>query len=64
MNITGQIFNHSYTIVEDYTSTNGKFSDNLGNVALVDCHYMQDLIPFIPFDFCNVAQTINGVVSD
>jgi len=64
INITGTIFNHSYAIVDDYVSTKGKFSDNLGNVALIDCHYVQDLIPILPTDLCNVGMSINGVVED
>jgi hypothetical protein len=32
------------TVVGDFESTNGKFGDALGNVALIDCHYANRLI--------------------
>ena len=32
------------TVVDDFTATNGKFGDALGNVALIDCHHANRLI--------------------
>ena len=32
------------TVIDDFESTNGKFGDTLGNVALIDCHYANRLI--------------------
>jgi hypothetical protein len=34
--ISGE-FVANYTVVEGFDSTNGKFPNNLGNVAVVDC---------------------------
>jgi len=32
------------TVISDFESTNGKFGDTLGNVALIDCHFANRLI--------------------
>ena len=37
-------FTHEVTVIGDFTATNGKFGDILGNVALVDCNYVNRLI--------------------
>ena len=37
-------FSHEMTVISDFESTNGKFGDRLGNVALIDCHFANKLI--------------------
>ena len=32
----------NYKVVEGYESTDGKFSNAVGNTAIVDCHYLLD----------------------
>lgn len=51
-------------MVETFNDTLGKFSNNLGNVALIDCHYLSKLITLIQVDFCNVTMTVNGVLKN
>lgn len=31
---------HNFTVFTDFESPNGKFPDTLGNIALIDCKYM------------------------
>jgi ABC-type antimicrobial peptide transport system permease subunit len=50
--------------VEGFEDPNGKFPNSLGNVALIDCHYLGKLVPLLPYDFCNVTMTVNGVLED
>ena len=38
---------HNFTVVDEFDSGNGKFSDGLGVVALIDCHYVNDILPQI-----------------
>jgi hypothetical protein len=33
---------HTFTVVESFSTPNGKFGDNLGNVVLIDCKYIDD----------------------
>ena len=35
---------HNFTIVESFDNPNGKFGDNLGNAAIIDCKYIDELI--------------------
>ena len=37
-------FSHQMTVIDDFEATNGKFGDQLGNVALIDCHYANRLL--------------------
>mmetsp|Transcript_39601 Transcript_39601/g.38152 ORF Transcript_39601/g.38152 Transcript_39601/m.38152 type:complete len:119 (+) Transcript_39601:271-627(+) len=30
----------NYTVMETFDESDGKFSNSLGNVALIDCHYL------------------------
>jgi len=41
----GFVVKHNYTVVEEYEDPNGKFGNTLGNVALIDCKYVGELIP-------------------
>jgi hypothetical protein len=34
----------NYNAVEGFDEPNGKFPNTLGNVALIDCHYVMDNI--------------------
>lgn len=34
---------HNYTVIDAFDSTNGKFGNTLGNVALVDCKTFQNV---------------------
>ena len=34
---------HNFTVFEDFNSPKGKFGDTLGNVAIIDCKYMNRL---------------------
>jgi hypothetical protein len=33
-------FSYNFTVVESFDEPDGKFGDNLGNVALIDCRYL------------------------
>lgn len=57
-------FSHNFKVVETFSDTLGKFSNNLGNVALIDCHYLSELISLLQVDFCNVTMTVNGVLKN
>jgi hypothetical protein len=88
-------FAHNYTVFKSFASPNGKFGNTLGNVAVIDCKYMNllfrtsylrffnELVEMQPLyyvflstlhkdvkaliknlDFCNYAQTVEGVVQD
>jgi hypothetical protein len=34
----------NYKIVDSFTEPKGKFPGNYGNVAIIDCHYANDII--------------------
>ena len=57
-------FSHSYKIIDTFNDTVGKFSNNLGNVALIDCHYVSNFIPLPGLNFCNETMSINGVLKN
>lgn len=59
----GVIVQLDYTVLEGFDTPNGKFANDIGNVALLDCHYMEDLLP-LGIDFCSVAMTVDGVLND
>lgn len=50
-------------MIDSFDKPNGKFADNIGNVALVDCNDVRKLLPF-PIDLCNITATVNGVLDD
>lgn len=62
--------------MESFDNPNGKFGDNLGNAAIIDCKYIDELFEdktsqFMDFlrdmpqvDFCNYAMSIAGVIKD
>ena len=35
--------NHNFTVIDGFEDTNGKFGNTLGNVAIVDCRYFQNV---------------------
>ena len=39
-------FAHTFNIAETFTSSNGKFGDSLGNVAVIDCNYVDDYFAY------------------
>jgi len=67
---------YNFTVVESFDNPNGKFGDNLGNAAIIDCKYIDELFEdkssqFKEFlddmpqvDFCNYAMSIAGVLKD
>ena len=67
---------YNFTVVESFDNPNGKFGDNLGNAAIIDCKYIDELFEdkssqFEEFlsdmpqvDFCNYAMSIAGVLKD
>ena len=36
----GVVLQFNYTVLEGFDTPNGKFANDIGNVALLDCHYM------------------------
>ena len=34
---------YNFTVVESFENPNGKFGDNLGNAAIIDCKYIDEL---------------------
>ena len=74
----GHQISFNYTLTETYSDPDGKFNDDLGNIALIDCHSMKEWgvwnvteeVPGIgnvttpTIDFCNVTMTINAVFQD
>jgi len=52
----------NYTVIDEFDEADGKFSDRIGNVALIDCHYIAEVLP--QADFCGYAPEIKGVLKD
>lgn len=40
--LQGNVLRHTFDVVEQFDSPKGKFPDNLGNVAIADCNYIDD----------------------
>lgn len=38
------MISHNYTVIDSFNDTNGKFGNTLGNVAIVDCHYFNNVL--------------------
>jgi len=39
-NLQGNVIRHTFDVVEEFDSPKGKFPDNLGNVGIADCNYI------------------------
>jgi hypothetical protein len=44
-----QVLTANYTVVEGFDDPEAKFSDQIGNILIVDCHKFQDImVQYLP----------------
>ena len=72
----GNSVSHRFDIIDTFRTSNGKFGDSLGNVAVVDCNYISDYFAYNllgrngdfheepDFNFCKYASSVVGVIDD
>jgi hypothetical protein len=44
---------HNFTVFTDFSEPNGKFADTLGNIALIDCKYMNKFLETSYYSYFN-----------